>query len=77
MSILTTTKAIIREDAIAALAKDAEALHAILADFPAAVIVWKATAMSAVRRSTTSASATGEPRPHVDTSRRSRCLQTA
>jgi len=29
----------IREDAIAALAKDAEALQAILADFPAAVIV--------------------------------------
>ena len=29
----------IREDAIAALAKDAEALEAILADFPAAVIV--------------------------------------
>jgi peptidoglycan-associated lipoprotein len=32
-------KSDVREDARAALAKDAEALHAILADFPAAIIV--------------------------------------
>ena len=38
---------------------------------------WKAIATNAARRSTTSASATSEPRLHVHTSKRLRCRQTA